>query len=265
MVSQQQFVFPPAMRVEPSGVRYSLLCETVSGQFLTGDLALSDRPGDDGLWTTSPASTDADETAGTLFTNVVTGQVVRSAQPRSAFVVDGDEQVEGACGVLSLPENWSSAQVGYDSTLSVDENAKRGWKPLDEAAKFALVRGPDRRLSDYLRMMNDDGYIIMPALLAPQMMQQMRQECDDHGREILVHSPGVSRTLTNPCLLRIMADYMGVEDIHFGTLPWPAVHQPNNDPNNMKTPSGGWHSDCESLPAVSWRPTGALSVVQAAY
>ena len=40
------------------------------------------------------------------------------------------------------------------------------------------------------------------------------------------------------------------EELHFGTLPWPAVHQPNDDPENMKQPSGGWHS-CVLPPSPS--------------
>ena len=81
----------------------------------------------------------------------------------------------------------------------------------------------------------------MPALLSPNMMAEMKAGCE-HGHDILVHSPSVGRTLANPILLRVMADYMGIEELHFGTLPWPAVHQPNDDPENMKQPSGGWHS-----------------------
>jgi len=89
----------------------------------------------------------------------------------------------------------------------------------------------------------------MPALLSPNMMAEMKAGCE-HGHDILVHSPSVGRTLANPVLLRVMADYMGIEELHFGTLPWPAVHQPNDDPENMKQPSGGWHS-CVLQPSHS--------------
>ena len=53
----------------------------------------------------------------------------------------------------------------------------------------------------------------MPALLSPNMMAEMKAGCE-HGHDILVHSPSVGRTLANPVLLRVMADYIGATFRH---------------------------------------------------
>jgi hypothetical protein len=48
--------------------------------------------------------------------------------------------------------------------------------------------------------------------------------------------------MAHPILLRVMGEYMGIDALHFGTLPWPSVHLPNTG-GNPTQPSGGWHSD----------------------
>ena len=96
---------------------------------------------------------------GTIFTNAATGAVVRSAQPRSTFAVDGEGHIEGSCGALALPDSGAGNLC---------------WPAELAGTEFVLVRGPDRLLSEYLQSMQADGYVIMPALLAPQMMRQMK-------------------------------------------------------------------------------------------
>jgi hypothetical protein len=53
------------------------------------------------------------------------------------------------------------------------------------------MRGPDRLASEYLATLRADGYVVMPALLAPQMMAAMKQHTE-HGQNILVHMPQCS-------------------------------------------------------------------------
>ena len=79
-VDAMDFKFPPSIRVEPRATRYSLLAHPESGAFLcagpSGGCEMQDRPGDEGLWATGTA---ADAEGGTVFTNAVTGLVLRSA------------------------------------------------------------------------------------------------------------------------------------------------------------------------------------------
>ena len=138
-----EYTFPPALRSEPSGTRYSLL-GNASGGFLCASpdgCCVVDRPGDEGLWTVGA------EGGGTSFTNVATGLTVVSAQEPAAFAVDGDGHVEGDCGALSLPDGGGA----------LDADGGTG----GVAASWELLRGPDKLPSEYLATMREDGVSLL--------------------------------------------------------------------------------------------------------
>ena len=153
-----EYTFPPALRSEPSGTRYSLL-GNASGGFLCASAdgcSVVDRPGDEGMW-----SVGAAEGGGTSFTNAATGLTVVSAREPAAFAVDGDGHVEGDCGALSLP----------DAGGALDADGGTG----GAAASWELLRGPDKLPSEYLATMREDGVSRLVLSLVEERQGQRRR------------------------------------------------------------------------------------------
>ena len=154
-----EYTFPPALRSEPSGTRYSLL-GNASGGFLCASRAdgcsVVDRPGDEGMWTVGAA-----EGGGTSFTNAATGLTVVSAREPAAFAVDGNGHVEGDCGALSLP----------DAGGALDADGGTG----GAAASWELLRGPDKLPSEYLATMREDGVSRLVLSLVEERQGQRRR------------------------------------------------------------------------------------------
>ena len=121
-------------------------------------------------------------------------------------------------------------------------------KPSDEAAIFQVTHGPEKLPSEYLRTLQQNGWVCLTSILSPGILEDLeRVACTDRYRDrqydtscpALCQSSSVARTAAEPVSLWLLRQYMQIEDIRLGHSPAFAILSKDDGQRNVQ----GWHSD----------------------
>lgn len=128
----------------------------------------------------------------------------------------------------------------------------------DEAANFQAGHGPANLPSSYLKALKKNGWVCIPCVLSPDIVEALEQvtctdryedKAFDRTRQPLLQNIAVAQTATEPVSLWLMRQYMGLADIRFGHPPSFAIVPEDDGKRDVQ----GWHSDFPYL----WGIAGA--------
>jgi hypothetical protein len=121
-----------------------------------------------------------------------------------------------------------------------------------EAAVFLVMHGPDRLPSEYLERLRTTGYCVMPSLIAPPTISELRRvflldklEAIDGDKNFASPQGGpqasatVTKVMAHPIVTWLVHEYMHEEELRLGGGPAIATLQPQQNVDGK----GGWHSD----------------------
>lgn len=113
---------------------------------------------------------------------------------------------------------------------------------------FTLSHGPEKLPSEYLRSLEDDGWVCLTSILAPEVVDGMRRvACTDEyadrsrdtARGAICQDIAVARAAAEPVSLWLIREYMGTPDICMAHAPGLAVLGRDDGERRVQ----GWHSD----------------------
>ena len=226
---------PPAHATPaPTNARYVLLMEVATGRYLAC--------GDEGTLSTAPLVSDA--ALWTLQQSVRTAvfhhpnarhtlHATPALHPAGTAVGEGLVSVAGVGTAVNLTADACPDQAGSQSSRS---------SASSPGTTFLLLHGPDRRPSEYLRSLRETGYCVMPGLIAPPAVAELRRVLGlDSGRPEpgAMASTVATKVLTNPVAGWIAHQYMHEPEIRLGAGPSVATLLPGQNAEGR----GGWHSD----------------------
>ena len=156
------------------------------------------------------------------------------------FTKTGSGQAQGTLKTEAL-----SACAGTGEILADAEGA----------ATFLVMHGPDRLPTEYLAQLRANGYCLMPSLIAPPTIAELRRifALDEEEALELSHedknfaspqggaqaSATVTKVMTHPIVTWLAHEYMHEDELRVGGGPAIATLQPQQNADG----SGGWHSD----------------------
>jgi hypothetical protein len=240
-------------------MRYVLLMNA-SGQYLAstaqGLTLATEACGDEACWRLDRSS--ADGGAGpVIFAHPATKV---SMQAKAAGIPSSTAPGEGvvlAPGIPSactlrcprpLPGGRDAERVaGAHVTADGKIVAERGG-----AGTFLVMHGPDRLPSEYLERLRTAGYCVMPSLIAPPTISELRRvfaldqtTAVDGDKDFASPQGGaqasatVTKVMTHPIVTWLVHEYMHEDEIRLGGGPAIATLQPQQNADGR----GGWHSD----------------------
>ena len=114
--------------------------------------------------------------------------------------------------------------------------------------RFALSHGPEELPSDYLETMEDNGWVCLTCILAPEVVDGLRRvACTDEyadrprdtSRGAICQDIAVARAAAEPVSLWLIREYMRTADICMAHAPGLAVLGKDDGKRRVQ----GWHSD----------------------
>lgn len=142
---------------------------------------------------------------------------------------------------------WEIAGTRYrhvQSGLLLDGNITR----VEGAAiEIEPVPGPEKRPSEYLGELRDQGWTCMTSALAPEIIDGLARvgcvdDYADNTRSVetdLAQHPAVARAIVEPVSLWLTRQYLQVDDIRLGHVPRIGALPPDDGQREVQ----GWHSD----------------------
>ncbi len=118
----------------------------------------------------------------------------------------------------------------------------------DEGAIFSPGHGPAHLPSEYLKSLQENGWVCLPSIIAPDVVEELERisctgqwdnETYDRSTGALVKGVGVARAATEPVSLWLMREYMRTSEIRLGHPPGFAILTPDDGERDVQ----GWHSD----------------------
>jgi hypothetical protein len=155
---------------------------------------------------------------------------------------DGYRHVVTGTDLASAPAESGCKLMFRGETLGEDG------KVSDEAAIFRAGHGPADLPSSYLKTLSSNGWVCIPCVLNPEIVEALEQvACTDRfeertfdpSRQPLLQHIAVAQTATEPVSLWLMRQYMGRHDIRFGHPPSLAIVAEDDGKRDVQ----GWHSD----------------------
>lgn len=113
---------------------------------------------------------------------------------------------------------------------------------------FALSHGPEKLPSEYLRSLEDDGWVCLTCILAPEVVDGLRRvACTDEyadrprdtTRGAICQDIAVAQAAAEPVSLWVIREYMGTADICMAHAPGLAILAKDDGKRRVQ----GWHSD----------------------
>ena len=256
------------VKAESTGRRYVLLMAP-DGRYVASfpdGLRLTDHGCDEACWLLDRSSSDGH--AGPIIFHHPTTKV--SMQGSTAELPAGTPAAEGivtargidAAYTLRCPRPVPGQQPSPRGAAYIGAAAEA----LDAGpgATFVLMHGPDRMPSEYLGMLRETGYCVMPKLIASATINELREifELDPSSRERFASPEGgpssavsapapfassseasaaaaqapVTKVLTNPVVTWLAHEYMHEEELRLGGGPAIATLQPQQNADGR----GGW-------------------------
>ena len=238
------------VKAESTGRRYVLLMAPPDGRYVASfpdGLRLTDHGCDEACWLLDRSSSDGH--AGPIIFHHPTTKV--SMQGSTAELPAGTPAAEGivtargidAAYTLRCPRPVPGQQPSPRGAAYIGAAAEA----LDAGpgATFVLMHGPDRMPSEYLGMLRETGYCVMPKLIASATINELREifELDPSSRERFASPEGgpsstapVTKVLTNPVVTWLAHEYMHEEELRLGGGPAIATLQPQQNADGR----GGW-------------------------
>ena len=140
-----------------------------------------------------------------------------------------------------VAERGVVAHVGVDGVIMED---------AADAGVFLVMHGPDRLPSEYLERLQSSGYCVMPSLIAPPTISELRRvfaldEIDAVDGDTNFASPQggpqasatVTKVMTHPIVTWLVREYMHENELRLGGGPAIATLQPQQNADG----NGGWH------------------------
>lgn len=215
------------VRIEPPTRHFDLL-RASNGDYLGalngGELATFDHVDDKAIWE-HVTETDA-------YRHVKSGLTL-TAQPTSSA---------GGCYL-----RHDGAPVGGDGASS------------KEAALFTIGHGPAHLASEYLRAFKDNGWVCLPAILSPQIVEELEKvACTgrwsdrkyDRSTSPLNQNAAIAKATAEPVSLWLIRQYLQTHDIRLAHAPGVVVLGKDDGKRDVQ----GWHSDFPYL----WGITGKV-------
>ena len=121
---------------------------------------------------------------------------------------------------------------------------------------FAVCHGPEKLPSAYLAHMQQEGWVCLTSILAPEVVEGLERVAGTDRYEHLevnndspkvCQSVSVGRAITEPVSLWLIRQYMRTRDLHLGHPPGFRVLAPDDGQSKV----GGWHYD-----ARTWHRAG---------
>ena len=115
------------------------------------------------------------------------------------------------------------------------------------AADFTVGHGPEKRPSEYLRALRDEGWVALTSILPPAVLDGLQRlggvdayegPGEDRWRHLAL-DPAMARATVEPISLWLCRQYMRVEDIKLGHPPSVTALTPDDGERAVQ----GWHSD----------------------
>ena len=119
---------------------------------------------------------------------------------------------------------------------------------VDKGAIFSAGHGPAHLPSEYLKSLKENGWVCLPAIIAPDSVEELEQvsctgrwdsETYERSKGALVKSIAVARAAAEPVSLWLMRQYMRTSEIRLGHPPGFAILTPDDGERDVQ----GWHSD----------------------
>ncbi|MYD96079.1 MAG: hypothetical protein F4X98_01665 [Gammaproteobacteria bacterium] len=113
---------------------------------------------------------------------------------------------------------------------------------------FALSHGPEKLPSEYLQLLEDDGWVCLTCILAPEVVDGLRRvACTDEytdrprdtTRGAICQDIAVAQAAAEPVSLWVIREYMGTADICMAHAPGMAILAKDDGKRRVQ----GWHSD----------------------
>ena len=126
--------------------------------------------------------------------------------------------------------------------------AADGTVAADEGAVFSPAHGPADLPSEYLKTLQENGWVCLPSIIAPDIVEELERisctgrwdhETYDRSSGALVKSVAVARAAAEPVSLWLMRQYMRTSEIRLGHPPGFAILTPDDGERDVQ----GWHSD----------------------
>ena len=123
-----------------------------------------------------------------------------------------------------------------------------GAAAVDKGAIFSAGHGPAHLPSEYLKSLKENGWVCLPAIIAPDSVEELEQvsctgrwdsETYERSKGALVKSIAVARAAAEPVSLWLMRQYMRTSEIRLGHPPGFAILTPDDGERDVQ----GWHSD----------------------
>lgn len=137
--------------------------------------------------------------------------------------------------------------TGKDLTADIDEDAC-SLSVGSEEVTFTVTHGPDRLPSEYLEHLKREGWVCLPCMLSPEIVDGLQQvggsdnyehlEARNDSPKVCQHI-AVSRAICEPISLWLIRQYLQTRDLHL-------AHPANVTvlaPYDGKSRAQGWHSD----------------------
>ena len=137
----------------------------------------------------------------------------------------------------------------------------------DVAALFLPGHGPAHLPSEYLKSFRENGWVCIPSIIAPDVLEELEQisctgrwESGEFDQSVapLLRSAAVAKIATEPVSLWLMRQYMGIDEIRLGHSPGFAILPKDDGKRNVQ----GWHSDFPYLWGIAGRATNRIPVHQ---
>ncbi|MDE0689516.1 MAG: phytanoyl-CoA dioxygenase family protein [Candidatus Poribacteria bacterium] len=129
-----------------------------------------------------------------------------------------------------------------------DQLARNGTVAVDEGAVFSPGHGPAHLPSEYLKTLQENGWVCLPSIIAPDVVEELERisctgrwdhETYDRSTGALVKGIAVAQAATEPVSLWVMRQYMRTSEIRLGHPPGLAILAPDDGERDVQ----GWHSD----------------------
>ena len=118
----------------------------------------------------------------------------------------------------------------------------------NEDVAFSPGHGPAHLPSKYLELFKQNGWVCLPAIMAPGIVEELERisctgcwenETYDRRKAPLNQSSAVAKVATEPVSLWLMRQYMQTHEIRLGHSPSFAILSKDDGKQNVQ----GWHSD----------------------
>ena len=126
--------------------------------------------------------------------------------------------------------------------------ASEGTTTIDDGAVFSPGHGPAHLPSEYLKTLQENGWVCLPSIIAPDVVEELERisctgrwdhETYDRSTGALVKGIAVAQAATEPVSLWVMRQYMRTSEIRMGHPPGLAILAPDDGERDVQ----GWHSD----------------------